>query len=76
MANGERDELKLSNGFASGGDIKLDTEGNRFMLILVSCREGNTVIILGGRLNVVDRRMDATAVDGEGGNSVVGGRGR
>lgn len=24
--------MKLSNGFASGGDIKLDTDGRRFIL--------------------------------------------
>lgn len=33
MANGDTEEAeKLSKVFASGGDIKLDTEGKRFML--------------------------------------------
>jgi hypothetical protein len=84
MAKGERDELKLSNGFASGGDIKLDTDGKRFMLKLMfdSCREGNAVIPLED-IDVVDRvvrmqvRMDASEEDGDGGGrSIVGGRGR
>ena len=32
-AQGDRVGLKLSNGLASGGDIRLDTGGRRFILM-------------------------------------------
>jgi hypothetical protein len=40
------EELKLSNGLASGGDIKLDMGGRRF--ILASLASPNSVIDSGG----------------------------
>ena len=34
MAKCEGGGLKVSNGFPSGGDIRLETDGRRFMLAL------------------------------------------